>query len=210
MALVDTKTPVRRVGFVTEVEFQGTDDELEMQVTYQTLTGVNGHTFRCTDQGGGQHKEAFLTNTEKNDIDKIDRDALVAHLRLCTLLSRTQVGTREWEDAVKAVTDNQAKWLQTAVGQTRVQNQDLSFVDDTCVNIVFQKGSSSNKVTHLVSYGELHFNGYTPNPETDILMVPGALEKEFGYVHEPPSNPLTLAEKDDICDFLLNEWAPFI
>lgn len=204
---IDLGFPVKRPSMIQQASWIGDDDDLALQVTYHVL-------------GGGQQTESFETkNAERkgeiclpstSDIhDLADssarrRDILAAHLRMsCFLAGLAVPGSKEFEDAFIHLLGNH---LQTAIGTVKVDS--FTLIDDQCMNIVFQEGSGP-KESFVFDHQEL--NRYVMLPGTQVLVLPGALEKQFGsFNHDHPGTVLSQSQKDQIVDFCLNTFCPWV
>jgi len=135
-----------------------------------------------------------------NDVNTLGprkRDILVAHTRMACMISGLAVpGSKEFLDAFIGQDQNN---LQTAIGTVKVTQ--VVNVDDQCVEMTFRCGSGPT-LAFEVDHGEL--NKYVFVPATQLLVVPGAVEKQFPtYVHNHPTQVLSQQQKDDIAAYCL-------
>lgn len=197
--------PIKRPsGFLSNARFEGDDDELLFHVDYPDSTGaIRTITFRLHDDGSDK-QEMCIVNSNF-DLNNIPRDTMVAHIRCCGWISKTLPGSKEWDDAIKVSSSGQTKWFQTAVGQVKVT--EISIPDDECIHVEFQRGSQE-KVTITIDIDELTAENYSFDPETQLSVIAGSVEKEFpGYHHEGSSNPLNAQERADIINYV-NDLQP--
>jgi hypothetical protein len=111
-------------------------------------------------------------------------------------------GSIEFTNAfVQADTNN----LQTALGTVKVTA--VAPVDDQCIDITYRQGNGPLYVVRI-DHGEL--NSYVFVPDTQLLIVPGAIKKQFpNHVHDYPGTVLTQSQKDEIAAFVLT-MSPWI
>lgn len=189
--------PIRRPGFIKAARWIGPDDDLSLEVDYIDIDGLTKTlALRATDNGPTEPQEICLPNSR--DVDYLERDTLVAHFRMCTMLCGFVAGTTELLDWF-AETGSDAN-LQTAVGDVKVS--DIRPVDDQCFDADFQKGNNPPVATHRINY--LEVQRYVWAPSTQLKVIAGAVEKQFSsYIHDHPSKQLTQSQKDDIVNYVL-------
>ena len=205
---LDHGFPVKRPGFIQQASWIGDDDDLSLQVTYYKIGGQGATESFETKNADPRAGEICLPTS--SDISTIAdnesrrRDILAAHLRMACFLHGLAVpGSREFEDSFVHLEGNH---FQTSIGTVKVDSFEV--IDDQCMNITFQKGSGP-KETYVFDHQEL--NKYVFSPTAQVLVLPGAIEKEFsGYVHDHPDTTLTQAQKDNIVDFCLNGFIPWV
>ena len=189
--------PVKRpAGWIHNANWQGDDSDLELHFSYTKPDG-NDTTFslRATDQGAGQRQEICIPNNGAGyTLDRMERDLLVAHVRMATLIGQTIPGSTEW---MAAFLEGASKNLQTPVGVVTVEAIEL--LDHDCVRMTFQR-TQSDTVQHDIGYGELR--NYSWAPTTQLLCVAGAIEKEYPNHHHSPQQPLSASERADIAAYV--------
>jgi hypothetical protein len=202
--------PIKRpTGFLFNARFEGNDDRLMFFVDYPTASGSPATIgFRLFDDPAPDYQEMCIPTANQN-IQHIADDALIAHMRMASIISDTTPTSQEWRDAMQIAGVGQSKYFQTAVGEMRMSDSQVS--GDTAVSIEFQRGTSSNKKTVLVGYSEMSKEGYSFSPSTQLLIVPGAVLKQFpnNYKHDyPGSDILTANERADIIAYVnsLQVW----
>lgn len=193
--------PVKRPGFITQAQWIGDDDDLSLQLSYTDVGGV-GKAMSLDTQNAERKGEICLpTSNDVADLAADDgriRDILAAHVRMSVLCKGHAVpGSVEFSDAV--LDHQESNHLQTALGTVKVKT--VTILDDQCVHIEFQKGSGPKR-TYLFDHQEL--SNYTFVPVTQLLVVAGAIEKQFSsYVHDHPNDVLTAQQKQNIVDYVL-------
>lgn len=205
--------PVRRPGFITSATWQGSDSELVLQCVYQDLVG-NPQTisFPCKGQDPGE-----LCLPASNNIAVISpnraRDMLVAHLRIACMLKGGAIpGSDEfkksWVDQLLAAN------FQVSIGTAKITA--VRILSDLMVRLTWQVGSGPSMD---VDVGHDELNTYAYAPSTQLLIIPGAVEKKYPtYVHDYPNQVLTQTQRDNIVEFLTNpnpdpeagDFCPFI
>lgn len=195
--------PVKRpIGYLHNARFEGDDEDLEFKVDYyKEGGGVNTYTFRCTDQGGTDYQQICIPNSYF-DLDKLDRDCLISHVRMAGIISGFLPDSKEYENALKVSGPGQTKWFQTAMGQVKVIRIDP--LSNGLIEMEFQRGSTSDKrVISDISPNEITRGGYSFSPSTQVCVVAGSTAWKYpNHEHDLPSNPLTSGEKDDFCDYV--------
>lgn len=193
--------PVKRPGFITGVFWNGDDDDLSMIVQYTNQSG--GNASISLETKNADRKGEFCLPTSSDVADLADtperiRDILAAHVRMAVMIKGHAVpGSTEFEDAI--LDHIGSNHLQTALGTVKVKS--VTIIDDQCLDIEFQKGSGTKR-TYRFDHQELM--NYVYVPQTQLLVVAGAIEKEFSsYVHDHPNDVLTQVQRDDIDEYLL-------
>jgi hypothetical protein len=202
--------PIKRPGgFLLGARFAGPDETLTLEVDYPDgLGNLQTVSFRCTALGPNDPQEVCIPNAAW-DVTKIHRDALVASIRMASIVSGTIAGSQEWLDALQKVTDPLLgtpgdRWFQLACGQVKVKS--VSYPDDSCIAVEFQRGTTADVVTHDIGLTEINAVSYVYAPSTQLLVIPGAIEKGApanSWEHDYPSDPLTTAERDAIVTYVL-------
>lgn len=197
--------PVRRPGFIETASFVSDDAHLELHITYTDIGSVaRSMNFETRNLGDSVPGELCLPNsTDLTNLGARARDVLVAHTRMACMVAGLAVpGSKEFNDAF---VQNDTNNLQTALGTVKVTN--VAPVDDQCVMLTYKCGTGPDYNVE-VDHGEL--NNYIFVPETQLLIIPGAVKKQFpNYVHNYPTNILTQAQKDAIVAYVLG-LAPWI
>lgn len=193
------KFPVKRPGFIEQAQWIGDDDDLSLQVSYRNEEGNLQSISFETRNADPRPGEICLPNTnDVLDLGPRVRDILVAHVRMACMIAGLAVpGSKEFSDAF---VQSEANHLQTAIGTVKVT--DIVLIDDLCLDMEFKRGGGPKRVFRI-DHDEL--NEYKFVPSTQLLVIPGAIEKEFsGAVHDHPNEVLTQQEKDDIVAYLLS------
>lgn len=188
--------PVRRPGFITQAQWIGGDDDLALQLTY---TGV----------GGGTQSVSLTTRNPDNliadialpsgmTVDDMKRDLIVAHIRMATFVSKTVAGSEEWQKAF--IEQAGARHFQTPIGNVKVT--DVRMTSDVEFELDIKKTGGGPTRTLTSDHSEM--SRYTFTPSTQLLIVGGAVWKDFGsYHHDYPNEVLSAQQKQDIVDYVL-------
>ncbi len=187
--------PIKRpAGCAFNARFEGGDDRLMFCVDYVRQTGcVSTAAFRLFDDGEGARQQMCIADSV-HDIEDLDRDALVAHIRMTSVISKTIPGSSEWTTAMAA--------QHTAVGTVNIGSPVP--LDDASVSIEFQRGATANKVTHTIGITELMAESYSYDPGTQLLVIPGSVEKEYPTYHHDVVEAvfLTSQQRQDIVNYV--------
>jgi hypothetical protein len=188
--------PVKRQGLILAATWVGADDDLALEITYTSETGSPALKSLRTSNATEGLGEICLPSSAS--ILDISRDAIIASVRMATMISRTTPGSKEWDDAMTSEQDSVD--FQMAIGNVKMK--EARIVNDALVELdMVKKGSSTPIKTVLTDIQEL--SSYTFTPETQLLCVAGALEKEFPtYIHNYPSTVLSQAQKDAIAAYV--------
>lgn len=191
--------PVKRPGFIETAEWLGNDDDLFLSCNYRDQSGALQNISFATRNANEPGEICLPASSDVASLGPRARDVLVAHLRMACMLGGTAVpGSAEF-NAVLADQANPAN-LQTAIGDVRITA--VAVENDTQVRLTFRQGSNGAQREHLVDHVEL--NSYVFAPSTQLLVVPGAVKKQFSnYVHNHPSTVLTTSQKADIVSYVL-------
>ena len=125
------------------------------------------------------------------------QEALVAHLRMATLIDRHLPLSSEWNTNILAG----ATVFETAVGQVKVNT--AAICESACIDVEFEENSSGTKRSVVFETKELREYFYQPHLQAHIIGA--ALRKEYGsstHVHNYPSDVLSDTEKSDIVSYL--------
>lgn len=187
--------PVKRPNYITECTWVGGDDVLKLQIKFPDQAGITrvlSFDTRNTTRPGEVCLPSGLLGNDLNNLGPRARDILVAHTRMACMISGIAIpGSKEFLDAF---VQNDTNNLQTAMGTVKVT--DVNPTDDQSVAITFKCGTGPN---YVASIGHGEINDYSFEPETQLLIVPGAIKKLFStYVHDYPTTVLTAARKDEI------------
>lgn len=191
--------PVKRPGFIATAQWQGPDDDLALAISFPDIGGISRSlTFQTRSTPTGNPGEICLpTSNDLNDLGPRARDVLVAHTRMACMIAGLAVpGSKEFLDAfVQSDTNN----LQSALGMVKVTA--VTPTTDQLIDLTYKQGTGPGFVV-TVDHGEL--NNYIFVPETQLLVVPGAIKKQFPtYVHDYPGTILTAAQRQAIVDYVL-------
>lgn len=193
---------VRAAGYLQNARFEGEDERLLFFVDYPNIAGLlESVGFRLYD--AGDDKQEMCIPTAVYAIANLSRDTLIAHLRMASMISGAIPGSIEWEDSLKVEGVGETRYFQTAVGQVKVSN--FTHPDDASIDIEFQRGTSTDKVTHNVSINEVAQPSYVYSPQTQALVIPGSVLKKYptGYKHDFPNGDiLTAQERADIIAYV--------
>lgn len=200
--------PVRRPNFIEDAFWIGDDDDLALNLKFTDVGGVQ-KSIQLETQNAERKGELCRPNS--NDIlDMADtqgrvRDILAAHVRMAVLVKGHAVpGSQEFADALvdDLLGSNN---FQTSIGTVKVT--DVTLIDHQCVDLEFKQGSGPKR-TFTFDYQELM--NYTFVPVTQLLVVSGAVEKEFpSYVHDHPNDVLSSSQKQDVVDYVMS-LAPWV
>lgn len=195
--------PVKRPGFITRSRWIGGDDDLMLEVFSSTATGgVATTSFETANTNEGRSGEVCLPGAA--DINDLDRDTIISHIRMATFISKTTAGSFEWTNAF--VEQEGSKDFQLAIGSCAII--DVRQIDD--VNFEFDiKKKSGGGPTRTIMTDHDEMSEYSFTPSTQLKIIAGAIKLEFpSYVHEYPSTTLSASQKQDILDFVdtLEPW----
>lgn len=193
--------PVLRPGVVVDASFQGSDANLNLNIVYYNEFGATeAFVMPCCSVAHGM---GLICLPSSATIQDVNRDAIVASVRMATLISSMIPGSSEWNDAI--TTDggllNETMDFQMSIGNVKVKT--LRVVTDSHVELdMVKKGTTSPVQTIVTDYDEL--GRYTFAPDAQLHCVAGAIEKQFPtYVHDPANNVLlTQARKDEIVAYV--------
>lgn len=192
--------PVRRKGLIADARWIGGPEDMSLQVDYYALGGgLAAISFQTQGENAGEI--ALPANFLSNDPQGLGprwRDVLVAHLRMaCFAKGQAIPGTREFEQAFTEQIG--AANFQTALGTTKVTAVEI--VSDQLVRLTWRIGTGPTR-TIDVSHDEL--NSYAYTPQTQLLVIPGAVRFEFGaaYDHNWPNVLLSESQKTDIANYV--------
>ena len=194
--------PVKRPSIVYDARFEGDDNDLQLLCFYKDAGGQNRSiSFTCKGDNPGE-----ICVPTAYEVTDIDRDTLVAHVRMACMIGNCIPGSHEFEEAY--LNQSESNYFQTAVGDTKVAS--IEVIDDTYVDIGLKKGNNGDVKVIRIAYNELIYGSAGFTPETQLKIIPGAVEAQFsGYIHDPPSKTLTPAQKDDIVAYVKN-LAPWV
>lgn len=191
--------PVKRPGFITSAQWLGSDDDLDLQVTYINELG-NPAALSFAAQAVGKPGEICIpSGNDLNSLGPRARDILAAHLRMACMVGGTAIpGSREFNDVF---IQSQSSNFQTALSnQTKVISS--SMVSDTEVDISWRIGTNGPIYVTRLSHGETCTYAFVP--QTQLLVIPGSVKAQFSnYVHNHPSQVLTQAQKDSVVAYVL-------
>jgi hypothetical protein len=204
------KHPIKRpTGYLSNARFEGNDNNLRFYVDYPDIAGnPQSISFRLFNDG--EDYQEMCIPSAAYDVAKLTRDALVAHLRMASMIAGVIPTSAEWEAALTVEGTGQAKYFQTGIGQTRVNS--FGRPNDKEIDIEFQRGTTTNRVTHRVSINEVTQDAYTYSPSTQLLIIPGSVLKAFpsgSHRHDfPGGDILTAQERADIVAYVnaLQPW----
>lgn len=195
--------PVKRPNFIKSASWVGDDSNLKLHVTFLNEDGSTGFLeFQTRNATAGRVGEiclpsGLLGNNDPNDLGPRARDILVAHTRMaCMVAGQAVPGSQEFLDAF---TQDGTNDLQTAIGTVKVSA--VTVVNDVSINMSWRKGSGPI-YTQSVDHQEL--NLYQFVPDTQLLIIPGSVKKQFStYYHDYPNTLLSDAQKDAIAAYVL-------
>lgn len=196
--------PVRRPGFISAAVFEGSDDALNLNLTYPRTDGMGDTSFIlrcCRNPDNDPDLAGHICLPSSKDINYLSQDALIAHIRMAALIAGVVPGSQEWMDSYQADLLGSTN-LQTAIGNVKVTA--FEAVDADLCRISVQKTSGGPVRVIDTDYGELGV--YTYAPETQLHIVGGAIEKQFpSYVHNPAGGTtLSSSQKSAIVDYVLS------
>jgi hypothetical protein len=191
--------PVKRPGFITNCFWNGGDTSLSLVVNYNNAEGLPGVLeFATRNLAAGDVGELCLpASNNVADLGERTRDILVAHTRMaCLLHGRAVPGSKEFTDSFLQSAANN---LQTALGVVKVTG--VGLINDESVNLTYKQGSGPN---YTISVDHAELNHYDFAPSTQLLVIPGSVNKQFPtYVHDSLTRILTQAQKDAVVAYVL-------
>lgn len=198
--------PVKRPNFITSCTWVGDDTNLKLRVVFPSddQGGVQALEFATRNVGAGRVGEVCIpTSNAIEDLGPRARDILVAHTRMACMVSGQAVpGSQEF---LNAFTQEGTNDLQTAIGTVKVSA--VSVIDDVKVMMSWRKGTSP-AWSQEVDHHELNLYQFTP--DTQMLIIPGSVKKQFPtYVHDYPNTILTEERRDEIVAYVLG-LAPWV
>lgn len=192
--------PVKRPGFIKSADWLGDDAHLTLRVTYEDIGGIlRSLQFRTRNLGDGEKGDVCLpASTDLVNLGVRARDVLIAHTRMACMIAGLAVpGSQEFTNAFTA--QEGSINLQTSLGTVKVTAVEI--VDDQNVKLTFKQGSGP-AYDVVCDHGEL--NRYSFAPDTQLLVLPGAVKKQFpSYVHEWGGSLLNDAKKAEILAYVL-------
>lgn len=190
--------PVKRPGFITAASWLGGPQDMVLRLEYIGAGGQGGMVSLAT-KGENPGEICLPTSSDLATLGGATRarDILIAHARMaCMIAGHAIPGSIEFDEAIAS---GQLANLQTALGTVKVVA--ARAIDDVNCQLDFRKGTGPI-FTVDTSYAEV--NRYSFDPSTQLLVVAGAVEKEFPtYVHDYPNVQLTEAQKDAIAAYVL-------
>lgn len=195
--------PIKRPNFLLAADFIGGDEDLALEVQFPNALG---QITSLSLQLNGENLGEMCLPSSLQVIGTLSDAALKAHLRMATMISGTVPPSQEWKDAL--IQHEASNKFQTAIGN--VQMDEVVVVDEVCADFIFKKSGTSQLKTVRTTYDEL--TKYDLNPETQLRIIAGAIEKQFPqYVHDHPATVLSASKRQDIIDFLLGpDFQPWI
>lgn len=187
--------PIKRPGFITGATWIGGPEDMALECAYTNALG-NPAVISFSTKGENPGELCLPASTDLNNLGPRARDILAAHLRMACMVGGVAVpGSREFEDVfIQAESNN----FQVALGMAKVV--DVRMFSDTEVDVDWKVGTGPTYTTRL-GHGEL--NTYTFVPQTQLLVIPGSVEKEFPtYIHDYPSQQLTSTQKSNIVNYV--------
>jgi len=192
--------PVRRPGFISLAQFTGNDDRLDLELQFTDETGT-GRTkaLACTRNPADPGDPGVICLPNSKTISDLNETALIAHIRMATLISGTIPGSQEWQDAFMTAIDKPN--LQTAIGNVKIVS--VQQMTDIVLQVSVQKTSGGPIRVLDTDYGEL--GQYTFAPITQLLVVAGAIEAQYPtYIHDPQNGSiLTTSQKANIVAYVM-------
>lgn len=195
--------PTRRPGFIETATWIGSDDDLELQLGYTDSGGVSRvMKLRTSNTNESRVGDCCLDNTY--NVDDLDRDLIVSHVRMATFISKTVAGSAEWQTSF--VEQEGSADFQLPVGTAAVTA--VRMITDVTVEFdIKKKGGGNPTRTIITDHSEV--SNYSFTPSTQLLIIGGAMKLEFpNAVHDYPAQILTTQEKNDIADWVvtLDPW----
>lgn len=193
-APLDLGFPVKRPGAILSAAFVNGDDELALEVGILDAMGqprVTVLPLKTATQAGVMCLPGSATVTDLTD------EALIAHIRMATWISKTVAGSKEWE---AAFVEQESANFQTAIGTVKVVA--VRTISEALIEIDVKKGTSGPTKTIQTDHNTI--SNYRLEPEEQVRVIPGAVEVQYSsYVHDHPSNSLSQAQKDNIVAYVL-------
>lgn len=196
--------PLKRPAFITNVTWVGNpgDQEISLNLEYQDAQGLPAQTTLYSLPAA----EATLCLPNGRTIDTVPEDVLTAHARMAGMISGTVPNSEEYAAALKGDGLLNGRNFQSPIGDVKVT--DVQSVSANLLRLTFQK--SSGGTTRNVDVDVRDLATYAFVPSTQLLVVAGAIKKEFPtYIQDADNNKfLTQAQMDDISAYVLslNPW----
>lgn len=190
--------PVKRPGIITAASWQGSDANLSLELTYTNEFGLPQiFVLRCSSVAQGV---GLICLPSSVTISDINRDALVASIRMATFIGGTIPGSFEWMTAMTTGQDTMN--FQVALGTAKVKA--VRLIDDARIEIDMIK-SGNNTPVQTIQTDHQEIGTYTFTPDSQLHCVAGAIEKQFpSYVHDPANGViLSQAHRDDIAAYVV-------
>jgi len=189
--------PTKRPGFITNAMWFGPDDDLVLQLTYMDQGGVTRSVSLPT-KNSNEGRDGMICLPATDDVSNLDRDLIVAHVRMATFISNTVAGSKEWTNSF--VEQEGSQDFQLPVGTAAIT--DVRFIDD--VNLEFDIKRKGNNPVRTIPTDHSELSSYTFTPSTQLLIVGGAVKVQFpNAVHDYPTMILSQADRNAIADYVL-------
>lgn len=187
--------PVKRPGIISDASWQGPDSNLSLQLTYTNEFG-NLQAFLLLAGNASRTGDLCLPNGKT--IQDINRDALIASIRMATFIGSVIPGSKEWLDAMTTGQDTMN--FQTALGNVKIK--EIRIISDVQVELDMVKAGTSTPIQTIVTdFSEI--GTYSFAPDTQLRCAAGAIEKQFAsYVHDYPGTVLSQSQKDDVAAYV--------
>jgi hypothetical protein len=197
--------PVRRPGFITAAVFSGDSDRLDLELQYIDADGTTrAFVLPCTRNPDDPGDPGAICLPSNKTITNLHETAIIASLRMATMISGAIPGSAEWMTAFVEALDKPN--LQTAIGNVKVVS--LEQTTDVLLQVSVQKTSGGPIRVIDTDYGEL--GTYSFMPSTQLRCVAGAIEAQYpSYVHDPMNGSvLTESQKANILAYVssLEPW----
>lgn len=201
---IQLNRPVRRPPgqMILSAKWVGPDDDLSFEVSYLDRLGVPD-TISFITANSNENRAGQICMPSSSAAD-IERDTLVAHLRMGSFLANSLIGSFEWDNMW--LEQNGARDIQLACGNSVVVA--LRLVSDTTVEVDI-KAKAGNSPVHTFLIGVDELTNYMFVPSTQLRVIPGSVKVQFSnYVHDYPNTILSQSQKDDIVNYvsLMDIW----
>jgi hypothetical protein len=195
---IDHGFPVKRPAFIEAAEWIGSDQDLNLVVSYKDILGQpRQRAFPCRNLVTGAEPGQICLPSAAT-VDDLEDTAVIAHVRAATFISGTIAGSKEWKNAF--TNQEQSQDFQLAVGTCKVI--DVRMIDQTTLEFDVKKGSSGPTKTITTDHPDL--SRYTCDADSAVLVIPGSVKKQYPtYEHDSDSKILTQAQRDNVVSYVL-------
>lgn len=196
MTIRNFEKPAQRTNLITNVSWQGDDDDLALEVTFDNGEGGTSVVSFSTTNASNGVGQICLENTIP--VTDLTDNVILASLRMGSLISGNPPGSKEWVDAMGV--DQTTKDFQMGL-KTNVYIKAHRIISENVIELDIKRRNDAAQKTVTLGFDDL--SSYSVAPDTQIYCIVGAIEKEFpSYVHDHPTTVLTQTQKDDIVTYV--------